>query len=138
MKENYKITLNQYKGQSKDYFGFTLQNNFWYGKAKENDKYYKVATSGWESNGSVAVYFKDNDTNEWDLHWVDPEYINTDKYYEPKENALSFKDWLNNEIGISYNEFDEYFQGYMVEEIKKQYYDYLYNGIPSFARDTNL
>ena len=137
MKENYKITLNQYKGQSKDYFGFTLQNNFWYGEAKENDKCYKVAASGWESNGSVAVYFKDNNTNEWDLYWVDPSNITVDKYYKP-ENELSFKDWLDNEIGISYNEFDEYYQGHMAEEIKEQYYDYLYNGIPSFARDTNL
>lgn len=137
IEEEYQITLTQYKGKNTDYFGFTLQDDFWYGEAKENDKIYKVATSGWESNGDVSIYFKNDKTNEWDLHWVAPEYISVDKYYSAKEDRLSFDDWLENEMGISYYDFYMYYPESMTKNMTEEYNLYLYNGIPSFARDTN-
>lgn len=112
------------------YYGFTLQNGFWYGVDTETEKY--VATSGWECNGYVAVYFKNE--NSWDMEWIDIE--NTDFELEniPKvntRNKMSFNEWIKEVVGITPEEFDNNCDG---DQEYEEYKSYLYDGFPKFMQ----
>lgn len=46
------------------------------------------------------------------------------------EGKMSFAEWLETELGIELNEFDEYYDG---AEEYRQYNRYLYDGLPNFV-----
>lgn len=110
------------------YHGFTLQNGFWYGFDTETGKY--IATSGWECNGYVAVYFKNE--SSWDMEWVDVE-ADFDLENIPEVNQddkMSFNEWLGEVIGVTPEYFDNNYDG---DEEYKEYDSYLYGGLPEFV-----
>lgn len=110
------------------YHGFTLQKGFWYGVDTETGKY--IATSGWECNGYVAVYFKNE--SSWDMEWVDVE-ADFDLENIPEVNQddkMSFNEWLGEVIGVTPEYFDNNYDG---DEEYKEYNSYLYDGLPEFV-----
>lgn len=111
------------------YYGFTLKNGFWYGINTETQNF--VATSGWECNGNVAIY--ELIDGKWQMFWYD---ITEPKMFEisnipeySTKGKMSFIEWLETELGIEWNEFDEYYDG---KEEYRQYDKYLYDGLPNF------
>lgn len=46
------------------------------------------------------------------------------------EGKMSFAEWLETELGIEWDEFDEYYDG---TEEYRQYNKYLYDGLPNFV-----
>ena len=112
------------------YHGFTLQNGFWYGTDTETGKY--IATSGWECNECVAVYFKNE--NLWDMEWVDIEATDFELENIPKINTkskMSFNEWIKEVVGITPEYFDNNYDGAQGYE---EYKAYLYDGLPEFVQ----
>lgn len=110
------------------YHGFTLQNGFWYGVDTETGKY--IATSGWECNGYVAIYFKSE--SSWDMEWVE---VEADFSLEniPKVNRdgkMPFDEWLEKVVGVTAEYFDNNYNG---NEEYEEYDSYLYDGLPQFV-----
>ena len=115
------------------YHGFTLKEGFWYGTDTETSN--PIATSGWESNGSVAIYSLIE--GKWKMEWLDIE--ETDFVLEniPQintEDKMSFVEWLEEEHGIDWNDWDENYSGQMAMQIEEEYDCYLYDGLPKFAQ----
>lgn len=110
------------------YHGFTLKNGFWYGIDTETGNF--IATSGWEDTYNVAIYFKKG--NSWDMEWVD---INSDFCLEniPEinfENKMSFKQWVEEYLGVTWEYFDNNYDG---DQESEEYEQYLYDGLPKFV-----
>ena len=115
------------------FHGFTLKEGFWYGKDTETETL--IATSGWEGNGAVAIYSLTQD--KWEMEWWDIE--ETDFILEniPEVNTegkMSFVEWLEEEQGIDWNDWDENYSGQMAMQIEEEYDCYLYDGLPKFAQ----
>ena len=103
------LQLKQYKGDTwKGYYGFTLQPNFWYGIDTETNQ--KIVTSGWENNGMVAIYYFNAGNSTWVLKWLE----------EIK--------------GIDWNDYDEVYSDFMVDELNTEYQYYLYDETPLFVQ----
>ena len=112
------------------YHGFTLQNGFWYGEDTETGRY--IATSGWECNGCVAIYFRNG--NSWDMQWTSIEEEDFLLENLPEVNTsgkLEFNQWLKKEIGVTPEYFDNNYTG---NEEYEEYESYLYDGLPKFVR----
>ena len=112
------------------YHGFTLKKGYCYGVDTETGNY--IATSGWESNGYVAIYFKRG--NSWDMEWIpiaetDFELENIPRVN--KEDKMPFRQWVEKELGITWEYFDNNYDGNKEYE---EYEEYLYDGLPKFVR----
>ena len=117
--------------ESKDFHGFKLQNGFWFGIDTESNQY--IATSGWECNGCVAIYFNTGDS--WKMEWISIEDAEFELENLPEinmEGKMSFNEWLESELGVTPEYFDENYSGNQEFE---EYNDYLYDGLPRFARE---
>ena len=115
------------------FHGFTLKKGFWYGTDTETGNY--IATSGWESNGAVAIYSLIE--GDWKMEWWD--FEETDFQFEniPEVNTegkMSFVEWLEKEKGIDWNDWDENYSGLMATQIEEEYDYYLYDGLPRFLQ----
>lgn len=113
--------------------GFNLKEGSWYGQEVETGTF--VATSGWENNGAVAMYFLTADG--WSLHWLDAEETDFQINELPEidtESKLSFREWLKEEQGIDWNDWDELYAGTNAKQIEEEYSAYYYDGLPKFAQ----
>ena len=117
---------------SGNYHGFTLKEGYWYGINTETNQL--IATSGWESNGCVAIYTLEE--GKWEMSWYDIEETDFD-LETPKVNTegkLSFVKWLKEEQGIEWNDWDENYSGQMARQIEEEYDSYCYDGLPQFVQ----
>ena len=115
------------------YHGFTLKEGFWYGTDTETGNY--IATSGWESNGAVAIYCLIE--GKWKMEWWDIEETDFQLENVPEINTdgkMSFVEWLEEEQGINWNDWDENYSGHMARQIEEEYESYLHDGLPKFAQ----
>lgn len=95
----------------------------------ETKKY--IATSGWECNGCVAIYFKNE--KSWDMEWVDIEDIDFELKNIPivnTEDKMSFKQWIEKVVGVTWEYFDNNYDG---SQEYDEYNSYLYDGLPKFV-----
>lgn len=113
------------------YHGFNLKPGFYYGQDTETGCY--IATSGWECNENVYIYFlKDG---KWEAEWVDilekfqisnvPEIDTKDK--------MDFYEWLKEDQGITWEYFDNNYGHIVSDEMMMKYDRYLYDGLPEFV-----
>ena len=115
------------------YHGFTLKEGFWYGTDTETGNY--IAASGWENNGAVAIYSLIE--GKWKMEWWDIEETDFQLENVPEintEGKMSFVEWLKDEQGIDWNDWDENYSGQMAMQIEGEYDCYLYDGLPKFAQ----
>ena len=115
------------------FHGFTLKEGFWYGTDTETGNY--IATSGWEAYGSVAIYSLVD--GKWAMEWWDIEETDFQLENVPEVNAegkMSFVEWLEEEQGIDWNEWDENYSGQMEKQIEEEYDSYYYDGLPQFVQ----
>ena len=49
------------------------------------------------------------------------------------ESKLSFVTWLQEELGIDWNDWDENYSGQMAKQIEEEYDSYYYDGLPQFV-----
>ena len=115
------------------FHGFTLKEGFWYGTDTETGNY--IATSGWESNGAVAIYYLIE--GDWKMEWWD--FEETDFQFEniPEVNTegkMSFVEWLEKGKGIDWNDWDQNYSGLIATQIEEEYDYYLYDGLPRFLQ----
>lgn len=116
-----------------NYHGFTLKEGFWYGQDTETGKY--IATSGWECNGSVAIYFLTE--GNWKMEWIDIEETEFQLENIPEISTydkMSFVKWLEEEQGIDWSDWDENYSGQMARQIEEEYDSYYYDGLPQFVQ----
>ena len=116
-----------------NYHGFTLKEGFWYGKDTETETL--IATSGWEGNGAVAIYSLTQ--GKWEMEWWDIEETDFSLENIPEVNTegkMSFVEWLEEEQGIDWNDYDENYSELMARQIEEEYDYYLYDGLPKFAQ----
>ena len=124
-----KLKKAEYPG---NFHGFTLKEGFWYGTDTETGNY--IATSGWESNGAVAIYSLIE--GNWEMAWWDIEETDFQLENVPEVNTegkMSFVEWLEEEQGINWNDWDENYSGQMARQIEEEYDSYYYDGLPRFA-----
>ena len=115
------------------YHGFTLKEGFWYGTDTETGN--PIATSGWESNGAVAIYCLIE--GKWKMEWWDIEETDFQLENVPEintEDKMSFVKWLEKEQGIDWNDWDENYSGQMARQIEEEYDSYYYDGLPRFVQ----
>ena len=116
------------------YHGFNLKEGFWYGTDTETGQY--IATSGWETNGYVAIYHKEDD-GKWEMNWRDIEETDFQLENIPEVDTSSkmpFNKWLLEEQDITWNEWDENYSGIAADQIEEVYDSYFYDGLPGFVR----
>ena len=116
-----------------NYHGFTLKEGFWYGKDTETETL--IATSGWEGNGAVAIYSLTQ--GKWEMEWWDIEETDFQLENIPEintEGKMSFVEWLEEEQGIDWNDYDENYSELMARQIEEEYDYYLYDGLPRFLQ----
>lgn len=126
----YKLKYDDYPG---NFHGFNLKPGYFYGIDTDSRKY--IATSGWETAGNVSLYFKNENSGKWEMHWVDsnadfhfdnlPEFSTNDK--------ISFYKWLDETQGITPEEWDENYSGEMAKQIEEEYDSHYYDGLPQFV-----
>lgn len=119
--------------ETANYHGFTVKKGFWYGINMEDNT--PIATSGWECNGCLGVYFKEG--NDWNLYWMDIDETNFDLGELPKVDMtqkMDFYQWLEKEQGIEYHDFDENYGQVEADELWNEYTYYLYDGLPQFVQ----
>ena len=115
------------------FHGFTLKEGFWYGTDTETGNY--IATSGWENNGAVAIYSLVE--GKWKMEWWDIEETDFQLENIPEVNTegkMSFVEWLEEEQGIDWNDYDNNYSELMARQIEEEYDYYLYDGLPKFAQ----
>lgn len=125
-----KLKRADYNG---NYHGFTLKEGFWYGIDTETSQF--IATSGWECNGNVAIYFLIED--KWEMEWVSIEETNFQISNIPEintEGKLSFIAWLKEVQGIDWDDWDENYSEQMAKQIEEEYDSYYYEGLPQFVQ----
>lgn len=127
----YKLKL-KYADYAGTYHGFTLKPGYFYGIDMETGSY--IATSGWESNGSVAIYFLENE--KWEMRWIDAD---SDFQIEnlpeiSTEGKMAFVKWLEEEQGIFWNDFDNNYSEIATKQIEEEYNSYYYDGLPQFVQ----
>lgn len=123
-----KLKYADYHG---DYHGFKLKEGFWYGINTETGNY--IASSGWECGGNLAVY--ELEEGKWNMGWYD-----TDEGFELSNipnydttGKMEFVEWLDQELGISEQYFDNNYSGSALEQVYQEYDNYVYDGLPQFA-----
>ena len=131
----YKLSM---ADSNKDYYGFDLQEGFWDGEDTATGQ--KIATSGWEMNDSVALYFLENENQQetWKMNWVD-NYRNFELDLEnfPKidtSEKMTFSTWLEEVQGISYHDYDENYSPVEATDLEKQYEAYYSDNVPEFVK----
>lgn len=117
----FKLKLKQ-SNCTMSYHGFTLKKGFWYGINTETNEY--IATSGWEAAGNVAIYTLHDDNDTWQMEWYSIE--ETEFFIEnipnvDTSNKMPFYKWLNEELGISYSDWDENYSKLSEREIEEEY-----------------
>ena len=117
-----------------NYNGFTCKQNFFFGVDKSTGEL--IATSGWEVNGEVAVYYLEG--TEWHLYWMslnlcDFEVDLKGVTLSNPAKKLSFLDWLEEYEGITRHDWDENYFGDMAEEEERLYQYYLLDNFPLFV-----
>lgn len=113
-----------------EYHGFTLRPDYWYGVDTKTGKY--IATSGWEFNRNVAIYFKSG--KNWDMDWVsidDEEFELENIPIINTSGKMNFQEYLREKIGISYHEYDENCGDN--DEAWEEYQSYLHDDWPRFV-----
>lgn len=86
----------------------------------------------------MAVYYLREDG--WELEWLPLE--DTDFDLNPADipkvktaGKLTFKEWLENKTGFSYQQWEDLLDGSIQgEEIEEEYQRYLYDDLPKFIR----
>lgn len=124
-----KLKYADYKGI---FHGFNLKEGFWYGVDTETQEF--VASSGWEMQGFLAIYYLKN--SKWELKWKSIEENDFDVSNIPVINTddkLSFAEWLEVQ-GIDWGDYDNNFSELGANEIEEKYDMYLFDGLPKFAR----
>ena len=123
-----KLKYADYHG---DYHGFKLKEGFWYGINTETGNY--IASSGGECGGNLAVY--ELEEGKWNMGWYD-----TDEGFELSNipnydttGKMEFVEWLDQELGISEQYFDNNYSGSALEQVYQEYDNYVYDGLPQFA-----
>lgn len=62
--------------------------------------------------------------------------ILADGYQAPDfSSKKTFEQWLEEDYGVSTEDYQEYYHGKMAEYVQEAYDYYQYNGLPDFARD---
>lgn len=115
------------------FHGFSLKEGFWYGTDTETGN--PIATSGWESAGAVAIYSLIG--GNWEMKWWDIEETDFQIENVPSINTddkMSFEDWLEDEQGITWSEWDSNYSGLIASQIEEGYESYYYDGLPKFAQ----
>ena len=115
------------------YHGFTLKEGFWYGTDTETGN--PIATSGWENNGAVAIYSLVE--GKWKMEWWDIEETDFQLENIPEVNTegkMPFVEWLEEEQGIDWNDYDNNYSELMARQIEEEYDYYLYDGLPRFLQ----
>ncbi len=126
----YKLKYADYPG---NFHGFNLKPGYFYGIDTDSRKY--ITTSGWKTSGNVSLYFKNENSGKWEMHWIDiesnfqfsnlPEISTNDK--------MPFNEWLYKVQGITPEEWDESYSGEMAKQIENEYGSYFYDGLPQFV-----
>lgn len=114
------------------FHGFNLKPGFFYGTTGEGQA---VASSGWECNDALAVYYLNG--RKWELHWIDPVEEGIQLESLPTINTdgkLSFGDWVEEFHGISMNDFDESYSEVAAKQLEYEYDSYYYDGLPRFIQ----
>ena len=127
-----KLKRADYSGQ---YHSFTLKEGYYYGTDTETGNL--IATSGWECNGAVAIYSLIEGEGKWEMSWWDIEETDFHLDNIPEVNTegkLSFVEWLEEEQGIDWNDWDENYSGQMTRQIEEEYDSYYYDGLPQFVQ----
>lgn len=117
--------------ETANYYGFTLKEGFWYGVNTKTGN--PIATSTWECNGCVSIY--ELQDGKWEMDWYNIEETNFDIENIPtpnKEGKLSFAEWLDEEYGITIDEWSSYGE-IQAEQIEDEY-DYYYYELPKFVQ----
>lgn len=115
------------------YHGFSLKEGYYYGVNTQTDEL--IATSGWECNGSVAIYTLTQ--GKWEMDWWNIEETDFKVENIPSintEGKISFVHWLKNEQDIDWTDWDENYSGQMANEIEAEYNAYYYDGLPRFVQ----
>ena len=84
-----------------------------------------IATSGWTSNGCVAIYFKTGD--KWEPLWIDYEDTCNQfvlSYPEIKGDKLPYETWVEQNPDYSF---------WPEDDLHEAYDQYLYDGLSVFA-----
>lgn len=115
-----------------NYNGFTCKEGFFFGVDKSTGEL--IATSGWETNGEVAMYYLEG--SEWHLYWMslancDFEIVGVT--LPNQKEKLSFLDWLEECEGIDRHDWDENYSGDMADEEERLYQYYLLDDLPLFV-----
>ena len=139
-KADYHLTYNNTK-ENIDFHGFTVQPGFWYGKDLASGE--NVALT---ADGNFYHYIESDAEMSWqefDPTWydekedidVDPTIL-ADGYQAPDFSSKKpFEQWLEEDYGISAQDFQKFFYGELAENVQEQYDYYQYNGFPDFARE---
>lgn len=115
-----------------NYNGFTCKQGFFFGVDKSTGEL--IATSGWEVNGEVAMYYLER--GEWHLYWMSLANCDFEVAGVTLPNPakkLSFFDWLEEYEGITHYDWDEIYLGNMADEEKRLYQYYLLDNLPLFV-----
>lgn len=121
-----KLRYADYEG---NWQGFQLQKGFWYGTDTETGR--DIATSGFECNGYVKIYELHNGNWKPDWYNIEEEEFCIENVPDiPDGGELCFADWLEQEIGIMFEEYDE---NYSDDELEKEFLSYRYDGLPMFV-----
>ena len=136
---DYHLTYNNSK-ENIDFHGFTVQPGFWYGKDLTNGENIALTPAG-------NFYRNIESDTERPWHNFDPWYdeeksmhadarILADGYQAPDFSSKKpFEQWLEEDYGVSTEDYQEYYHGKMAEYVQETYDYYQYNGLPDFARD---
>lgn len=136
---DYHLTYNNSK-ENIDFHGFTVQPGFWYGKDLTNGENIALTPAG-------NFYRNIESDTERPWHNIDPWYdeeksmhadarILADGYQAPDFSSKKpFEQWLEEDYGVSTEDYQEYYHGKMAEYVQEAYDYYQYNGLPDFARD---
>lgn len=108
--------------------GFNLQKGYWYGKDNKEGKL--VASSGWEVNGNLSLYYLVDGI--WRLKWVgidDADFRLSNLPLIDVSSKMTFEEWVETKYPESSIDSDDYSDPTLLED----YNFYLYDGLPDFA-----
>lgn len=113
------------------YNGFNLKAGYWYGEDTSSGE--KIATSGWEVGENVAIYHLKPEG--WKIEWTDIySEFQVENIPEISSPKMGFYEWLDEEYGISFSDWDECYSGSQAAEIEDSYNAYYYDGLPKFVQ----
>ena len=137
-KADFHLTYNNTK-ENIEFHGFTVQPGFWYGKDLTNGENVALTPAG---------NFYRNIESDAERPWQQRSESDEERYFESDVRILAdgyqapdfagkkpFEQWLEEDYGISAEDFQEHYHGNMAEYVQAEYEYYQYNGLPDFARD---